>query len=119
LTDAEDPEYLGIPGYNNEVLNYEGVGSSISARLIFYKGEIGNRKILTTNHKRDRRHITKKLAFEIAKFVRRYVDQIRVETGRHDIAFENIVLTRLFHVSKASWQPELWHGVPGRGPTPF
>ena len=34
LTDAVDPGYLGIHGYDEKVLNYEGVGSSISCRLM-------------------------------------------------------------------------------------
>ena len=34
LTDAADPGYLGIHGYDEKVLNYEGVGSSISCRLM-------------------------------------------------------------------------------------
>lgn len=33
LTDAEDPGYIDIPGHNDNVLDYEGVGSSILCRL--------------------------------------------------------------------------------------
>jgi len=33
LTHAADPRYLGARGHNDKVLNYEGVGSSISCRM--------------------------------------------------------------------------------------
>ena len=33
LTDAIDPDYLGIPDHNDRVLDYEGVGSAIPIRL--------------------------------------------------------------------------------------
>ena len=33
LIDAANPAYLGLHGRNEKVLNYEGVGSSISCRL--------------------------------------------------------------------------------------
>jgi len=113
LTDAADPGYLGIRNCDDKVLNYEGVGSSISCRLNFPGKKIGSLKILTTNHKNIREPITKKkLASEVAKLVKRRIEMIRAEPGCHDIAFENVVLTRLIHVSRASWQPELWYEIP-------
>ena len=33
LTDAEDPGYLGVSGYNDKVLDYEDVRGSILCRL--------------------------------------------------------------------------------------
>jgi len=114
LTDAADPAYFGIQGCDDKV-RYHGSRNSISCRLIFSGREIGNRKVLITDWTKRRNPITKKkLAFEVAEFVRAHVEQIRHETGYHDIAFENIVLTRLLHVSKASWQPELWYEAPVR-----
>ena len=123
LTDAANPGYLGLRDFDDKVLNYEGVGSSISCRLNVrgpfkhsrrstsrtlplsvlrerdreaeggtYKlltcGYIHecNRQILTTNHKRNREHITrKKLAFEVAKLVRDHIEGIRV-----CVAFDSI-----------------------------
>ena len=33
LTDAADPAYLGLRGHADTVLNYEGVGSTVSCRV--------------------------------------------------------------------------------------
>lgn len=33
LTDAENPEYMGMPGHGDRVFDYEGVGGSILCRL--------------------------------------------------------------------------------------
>ena len=66
------------------------------------------------------------LAFKIAKFVERNIEVIGVgvavtfigpvltstfqaQEGCRNVTFESIVLRKLHHVSKASWQPEIWY----------
>ncbi|KAF9778394.1 hypothetical protein BJ322DRAFT_1025106 [Thelephora terrestris] len=67
-------------------------------------------QILTTNTKNARGSITKgKLAFEVAKLVKRNIEGIKAQTSCGGATFENAVLTRLCHVSKSSWQPDLWY----------
>lgn len=110
LTNAENPKYMGIPGHGDRVFDYQGIGGSILCRLNFSGQEIGRLRVSTTNHRTIRESITKKkLALEVAKFVKRYIETIKAQPDHNDVTFENAVLTRLCHVSKASWQPELWY----------
>jgi len=114
LTDALNPAYAGLQGATDEVLDYMGVGTSISCRLNLFSGRVvGTSKILTRDMSENRQPITKKkLTFEVARFVQRYVDDIKDEPGYADVTFENLVLMRLIHVSKASWQPVLYYEAP-------
>jgi len=117
LTDAADPKYIGTPDQNDRVLNYGGVGGAVSCRLNFSGREIAKSKISTTNYKDVPEPITKKkLASEVAKLVERHIETIRAQVDCSDITFETLVLTKICHVSKASWQPDLWYEVPGPGP---
>ena len=59
----------------------------------------------------------------MAKRIKRYVEESKVlaESGypleafstnasrQVDVPYEKMVLTKLIHVSKASWQPEIWY----------
>lgn len=116
LSDAANPNYTGIPALHDQAFNHEGVGGAILCRLNFCGNEIGRSKIMTTNQRSTPEPTTKKkLASEVAKLVERCIGGIKAQPGYSNVTFENVMLTRLHHVSKSSWQPELWYEVAAPG----
>lgn len=105
LTDALDPHFPGPDRRDDKMFQYSGAGSSISCRIHFPGYPPQSSQITTADHRKDHNPKTrKKLAFEVAKRIKRYVEELKV-----GVRPEGIVLTQLVHVSKASWQPEIWY----------
>ncbi|KAF9785332.1 hypothetical protein BJ322DRAFT_825079 [Thelephora terrestris] len=113
LTDAANGKYASLQGADDEVFNYNGVGSSISCRLKVAGRDIGTSKIPTMNSKSPPKYITKKkLAFKVAEFVWNFIEEIQEGPGCANITFQNLVLVELVRVAKASWQPVFCYEVP-------
>jgi hypothetical protein len=105
LTDALDRYFSDLDGRDDLMFQYADAGSSISCRIIFPGHSAGSFQITTADHKKAHNPRTReKLAFEVAKRIKHYVGAAKV-----GMRYENMVLTKLVHVSKASWQPEIWY----------
>ncbi|KAF9785335.1 hypothetical protein BJ322DRAFT_825442 [Thelephora terrestris] len=105
LTDALDPHFSGPDQRDDKMFQYPGAGSSVSCRIHFPQYSSRLYQITTTDHKKDRNPRTRKrLAFEVAKRVKCYVEEFKV-----GMRWEDMVLIKLVHVSRASWIPEIWY----------
>ncbi|KAF9778493.1 hypothetical protein BJ322DRAFT_1093178, partial [Thelephora terrestris] len=79
LIDAANGVYASLQGSDDEVFNYNDVGSSISCRLRVGDRDIGTSKIPTMNSKTPQGFITKKkLAFKVAELVWNFIGEIQV-----------------------------------------
>lgn len=111
LIDAKNERFDG-PDDRDDLMFMDGnVGSSISCRMIFegYQASGNTRQIVTTNHKNERSRITRKrLAQDVARHVEAYLEELKAAGTPYPVQLEDIFLTKLTHVSRASWQPQIW-----------
>ncbi|KAF9785328.1 hypothetical protein BJ322DRAFT_1108780 [Thelephora terrestris] len=90
------------------------VGSSISCRINFEDYETNGKaeQIPTSNYKEGKGRITKKrLAEYTAKRIKAYLEKLGLAGTPYPVRFEDMILTRLIHVSKGSFQPEIWYQI--------
>jgi len=105
LTDALNPAFPGLRGRDDEMFQYPGAGSSVSCRRHFPGCTAQSSQITTADHKKAHNPRTRqKVAFQVARFIRRDVEKLEI-----DIPYEDMILTKLVHVFKASWRPEIWY----------
>ncbi|KAF9778395.1 hypothetical protein BJ322DRAFT_496195 [Thelephora terrestris] len=115
LTQAMDAYFPGPDDRDLPMFTDGKVGSSISCRINFegpYKASGEAKQITTSNYKREKGRITKKrLADYTAKRIKAYLEELRVAGTPYPICFEDMILTRLIHVSKGSFQPEIRYQI--------
>ncbi|KAF9644561.1 hypothetical protein BDM02DRAFT_3190509 [Thelephora ganbajun] len=112
LVDAMN-EYFGDLDERDDLMFVdENTGTSVSCRPKFVGHEVCDKKpgqIPTKNYKKTRSPITKKkLAHDVAKLINVYLED---GEEQFHIPFENMFLTRLHNVARASWQPEVWYST--------
>ncbi|KAF9647562.1 hypothetical protein BDM02DRAFT_3116923 [Thelephora ganbajun] len=73
---------------------------------------------MTAGFNKERSPITrKKLARDVAKRIKAYLKELENDETPFPVRFEDMFITRLHHVSRACWQPEIWYQVaPPTGP---
>ncbi|KAF9785699.1 hypothetical protein BJ322DRAFT_1210340 [Thelephora terrestris] len=97
-------EFTGLDDRDECISSFEG--SKILCRVELAGHDLYTSKVNTRRHVAGWTPIFRcKLAKEIGKRMREYVEQVM--GGGLDL--ERVYLTRLIHVSKGSWQPELFY----------
>lgn len=112
LVDAMDTYFNGPDGRDELVFTCGNVGVAVSCRIIFegYPSCGRARQITTTRYGGPRERITrKKLAHEVAKCIKAYLEVLKDSGTPYPIRFEDMFLTNFVNVSRASWQPEIWY----------
>ncbi|KAF9784645.1 hypothetical protein BJ322DRAFT_1109355 [Thelephora terrestris] len=117
---ALDQNFRGLDGRDRPVL--EDANGPVSCRLLFsgYPADTQHNQIAVKNWKKTPAPITRsKLAYEIAKRINRYLDDLataqmdpsadpRWTVGQGCMKIENMYLVSFTWVSKGSLQPEIW-----------
>jgi len=114
MKDALDKNFKHLVGREDPMLSY---GTAISLRFEFEGYESWTRQVKTRDSRKIPHPIPReKLAHEVAKklaaFLRRQVklDETNCLSDEaaslNSVKLEDLVLVRLDHVSKASWQPQ-------------
>ncbi|KAF9650555.1 hypothetical protein BDM02DRAFT_3112112 [Thelephora ganbajun] len=99
---AED--YTGLDGRDEGISSFGS--SKATCRIQFTGYDPYASKVNTRHHDVDWTPITRcKLAKEVGKRVEEYIEGQGLQGT---LALEKIYFTRLIHLSKGSWQPELW-----------
>ncbi|KAF9649965.1 hypothetical protein BDM02DRAFT_3112728 [Thelephora ganbajun] len=116
LSDASEGNWEGFEGGEDRSL-FDGNRLQVMIRLHLVGCSPWNSKIATTDFTAKRQPITRrKLAAEVAKSVKKFIarEKLNGHDGGHprcnwgDVSLENVFLTRMVHVSPASWQPEIF-----------
>jgi len=114
LTEAMNLYFNG-PDDRDQLMFTDGkFGSSFSCRIRFeeYPASKEARPISTWNYKEPKTRITKKkLAEYAAKRINTYLQELADAGIPYPTPSEDMVLTKLIHVSKASFQPEIRYEI--------
>lgn len=111
LMDAMNERFDGPDGRDDLMFTDGNVKGTVACRIIFegYQKPGKVRQIVTTNHRREKSRITRKrLAQDIAKRVQGYLEELEAAGTPYPVRIEDMFVTKLTHVARSSWQPQIW-----------